>query len=899
MGSNQKANIKDSNEEGGRGEYEPNFGERASIVLEEVESPKTGHGGVEYGVGDEEFSKPPLPSSTVQPPGEKGPAGRDTDTPGTKGVLGAAAGLQSGGISVDIGGIGSPLAPETKERKTVRLQPEEIRGVGIGDGQGPAMRGMSAEGDGAIGDSKVSDQKGGEDEAVEAEGGAEGPTETEEVLEYSGGVKGAPKADEEGVSLSTRVLDREKNTRGRDSGLSPQHLPEIKETSPGAMAREASSVDLKSTDIGHNGGATKGHDGAINIKQHDKPPAKRVSFAPEPSGSSSREGSTGSEAKKLEKISDVPAEPGYNLETPKGHDIPTDEKQHDQPAEIKFKPAQKHGNPSGTKELWKVADVLGEFGPDIGPIRDHDRIIDEKQQNQPVGKEPHPAHQSRLNPETEELEKVADVVGEFGYNVGIIKGHDRAIDNRHHDKLAPNNAHAPDSPASESQLPYVGAERAPKPPDLGNIPIESGEFRYNVGGQSRFDPGGHKTHGADTRGSGTSAGISEGQKPDDTSAKTPATNGTAESLELGNITIETGDFGYNIGGLPSSHPDRHKAHRRRPSRPFQGGDGTEPEVEELDQITMESGEFGYPSSRPGRHRQHSHGKPQDQADQKTSESGGLDQTKPINGEFGFSIGDPEHLQRGKVGEGPTASGSIHRNKQPTNEGPSHTSNIRDSVHHRSPDEGDNRSTHTKESQQQSLLSECAPGGTTTNDTPQSHPHGFTSESSCRPVSSPQPVHATEVIEPEKPSSPQGQQSQATTTYELRTLPTDPGSDLTSGITAESWLQKVESDLDNIHKHLSHTPQVETDKHHSNADAEAKFVKVEVHPHPKEVRSREGGMGKLVVWGVLGVGVITALVFAALWGGFSHPAIGFGLREGEDWSDKLAEWLFKEGKKGSS
>ncbi|CAZ80001.1 unnamed protein product [Tuber melanosporum] len=794
----------DSNEEEGRGERESNF------------------------------SKPPLPSSTVQPPreishpwvavpepyrdrfgrdgdgdgsegggsgdrarskemGEKGPAGRATDTTGTKGILGAAAGLWSGDIGVNVGGMGSPLIPEAKERTTVELQPEEIGGVGIG---------TSAERDGAIRDSGVSDKNGREAEAVEAEGGVEGPTETGEILEYSGGVKGAPKADEGEAKLSARVLDREHNTRGRYSALSPRHLPEIKETSPSDMAREASSTDLKSIDIGHNGGATEGHDRAINSKQHDKPPAKRVSFAPEPSESSSREGSTGPQDKELEKIPDVSAEPGYNLERSKGHDIPTDDKRHGQPTGIKFQLAQKSGENSGTKELWKVSDNLGESGS----IKDQDRTIHEKQ-NQPVGKSPSPTQKSRLNPETEELEKIADVVGEFGYNIGITEGHDRAIDNRNHDKPASNNAHAPGGLASENQLPYVGVESTSKPPELGNITIESGEFRYNVGGQSSFDPGRHKTHGADARGLGAGAETSECQRSDDTSGKTPAANGTAESRELGNFTIETGDFGYNVGGLPSSHPDRHRTHRRRPSRPFQGGDGTRPEVEELGRITMKSGEFRYPSSHPDRHRRYSHGDLQDQADQKTSKSRWLDQTKPRNSEFGSSIGGLEHRQRGKEEENPTASGSMHRNEQPANRDPSRTSSIRDSVRHGHPDKGDNCFTHTKETQQQPLLSVCSPGGTTT----------------------------AEVIAPENPSTPPGQQSQTITT----------------------------------------------------------------HPHPKEVRSREGGMRRILVWGVLGVGVIIALGFAALRGGFKHPVIGFGLGEGVGWSDKLAGWLFKEGKKGPS
>ena len=59
---------------------------------------------------------------------------------------------------------------------------------------------------------------------------------------------------------------------------------------------------------------------------------------------------------------------------------------------------------------------------------------------------------------------------------------------------------------------------------------------------------------------------------------------------MNNITLESGEFGYNVGNLPSSHPDRHKVHRRKPE---DDDAGRTAESEELGSITMGKGEFEF------------------------------------------------------------------------------------------------------------------------------------------------------------------------------------------------------------------------------------------------------------------------------------------------------------------
>ena len=65
---------------------------------------------------------------------------------------------------------------------------------------------------------------------------------------------------------------------------------------------------------------------------------------------------------------------------------------------------------------------------------------------------------------------------------------------------------------------------------------------------------------------------------------------TPESRELNNITLGSGEFGYNVGNLPSPHPDKHKVHRRKPE---DDGAGRTAESEELGGIPMEKGEFEF------------------------------------------------------------------------------------------------------------------------------------------------------------------------------------------------------------------------------------------------------------------------------------------------------------------
>ncbi|RPA92230.1 hypothetical protein L873DRAFT_1838467 [Choiromyces venosus 120613-1] len=847
MANKQKENTKDPNEEEGRGEHESNIGE---------------------GMDDEEFSMPPPPPSNVQPPGEmsyakvaaadsypdqferdekgendngdKTESGKEgekssgdgaTEPPDTKEILNATSELQPGDISVNIGGTGSPPSPETKELKPVKLRPDEIGDVGM-EHKDSTIRGMSAEGDEIMEALKVSDRKGGKDEAVKEESSPGEPTRTEPVPKRNGEVKKAPKVDEEeDIKPSVQDLSEEQLGSG-DSGPSPRQPLEIKESSPGAMAGEHNTVDREPGDIGSNVGTIKGHDEAVNGKKPDKPSVKRVSFAPEPSESNLQDKSTISpETKELEKIADVAGEFGYNIGEIKGHDRAIDEKQHSQPTETKSDPRQESGISPETEELGKIADIPGEFGYNVGTIKGHDRAIDEKRQGKPIQTELHLTQQQSPNPETEELKKIADVIGEFGYNVGTIKGHDRAIDNKHHDKPTSNEAQAPASATSMSRFTDVGAERTPESRELGNMTLGSGEFGYNVGDLPSSHPGRHKTHGADNGrqgtipvpGSGVNAGIKEGQKTNDINTTAPAMQsqnekpaGTAESQELGNITIERGEFGYNVGGLQSSHPDRPKTHRQHPSRQFQGEGGTAPESEELGRITIESGEFGYnvgglPSSHPDRHRRHSHGRLQDKAGQETPETRELSQIQLGKGEFGYNIGNLEHHRRGEEKENPIASEIRHRNEQPTNGSPGHISHMRDSGYYGPSDEEDSHFTQNKESQKQPPFTHRTPSGAATNDTLQSYLHSFISQSSSRPISPP-------------PSA-------------------------------------------------------------------------DVYPHAEEGGSRGKGTRRMMAWGVIGVGVITALGLAALWGS-NHPAMGLGFREGVDWSDKFAEWLFKEGKKGS-
>ncbi|CUS12736.1 unnamed protein product, partial [Tuber aestivum] len=709
--------------------------------------------------------------------GEKGPDGGATDTPDKKGVPGATGEFQPEDIGADIDRTRNPLSSETKEHRAVRLQLEEIGGVGMEEKESPAKRGTSAQGDEISEALEVSDQKGRKGKAVEAETGAGEQVGVEEVLDLSGGVMGAPKAGEEDIKSSARVSSQAENTGGGDFGPSPHQLPETKETSPDVMACEPRSSSLKSADIRRNSGTVKGHDRDIDSKKHDKPQPKRVSFAPEPSESSAPEiSATTAETEELEEIADVPGEFGNNIGTFGGHDREIGGKQDGEPAEPRLQPAQTPGKSSMIEELWKIVDIPQRPGP---------------------------------NPETEELEGIADVVGEFGYNIGTIRGHDRAIDNRCRDKPRQSNAHPPAVLTSEGHLPDMEAQRTPESHGLGNVAVEGGELGYNEG-QLSFGPGRRETHGADIRGqravtgSGESAGISGGQRSSNNGTATRAspsqnTNRTAESQELSSITIESGEFGYNIGGLPSSHPDGHKVRRRHSSGQTQGREGVAPEAEELGRITIESGEFGYnvgglPSSHPGRHRRHTHEGLRDRPGREASGSRSLGQIEPGNGGLGHGIGYLEHCQRGGEKETPTAPGSRHRNKQP------------------------------------------ASGSTAANDTPQSYYHNFISKSSGRSISPPRPAHAAEAIEPGNTTTRSGHRSQTATSHGPHTIPANP--------------------------------------------------------------NKEESMGRMAVWGVIWAGFIIALGLVALWG-LGHPVTGFGYRKVVGWSDVVAEWLFEEGKKGSS
>lgn len=909
MADNQKANIKGSNEGEERGSYESDFGERNSTGSEEVELPGPSHEGVGCEVGDEGVSKPQSPPSVAQPPGEmsyaqaaapeactdrskrdakgegdsgdraeamekgeKGPGGRVKDTPYTKGTLGTTVGLQPGELSVNVGRTGSPSSPETKELRPIKLQPEDIGRFGMDDMQSPTTKGISTGGGEIIEALKVLGRSGGEDVAAKGESRAEEPTGSEDVSKSSGGIRGAPKADEEGIKSSTRASDQEKS------------------------------------------GITKGHGSAINGKKHEKLLAKRVSFAPEPSESNSGEKSTTSpETKELEKVADAPGEFVYNIGTFKGHDEAIDGKQHGQLAGEKSQPAQKPGESTRTEELREIASASSKFGLNAGTAKGYDRTTDEKRHNQPAEEESDPAQQPRQNPETEELGGIADVVGEFGYNIGAIEGRYRGIDNRYHDKPESNGTRAPAGQTSESRLPDVGVERTPESQELGNMIMDSRDFGYNVGDQPSSRSGRHETRGADTRGQTTVAGlrasaeVSEGRKPNDTSTPPPAAqsqspNGTAESEKFGSTTIERGAGDHNSGRYPSSHLDRHNAHRQNSSGRSQGGEGIAPGAGGLGRITMDSGEFGYnvgglPSSHPDKHRRHSHQRLQDQAGQETSGSRELGQIKFINGEFGYNVGGLER-RRGKENETPTVSESRHRNKEPTKGGLGHTSNMRDSGYYGHSDGEDSHFTQTKESQQESPFTKCAPGHSATSDIPRSYLHSFISNSPSGPTPPLQLGHVTEVIELENPATPPCHPSQTITIHELRTVLADFKSDLITSITTEFRLQKTELDLGLIRKPLPKTPQVETEEHRPNRDVEVEFVQAEGYPCPEEVKGVEEGMGGMEVWGIIGIAVVIGLGFVML-GGSGNFAIRLGFREGVDWLDKFAGWLFKEGKKGSS
>ena len=72
-----------------------------------------------------------------------------------------------------------------------------------------------------------------------------------------------------------------------------------------------------------------------------------------------------------------------------------------------------------------------------------------------------------------------------------------------------------------------------------------------------------------------------------------------------------------------------------------------------------------------------------------------------------------------------------------------------------------------------------------------------------------------------------------------------------------------------------------------------FVEARAYPHLQGVRGSGKGVGGMVAWGVIGAVLVIVLGLVVSPG---HFAAGF--REGANWLDKFAEWLFKEGK-GSS
>jgi len=935
MADNQKADVEGSSEGEGRGSHEPGLGVRGAISPEEVEFPGSSRGGVGCGVGDGVVSKPlPLPPSAAHSPGEMsylqaaapesyadrfegdrkgegdsgeraesreegegGSTGRATDTPGTKGILDTGVGLQPGEISVSIGRTGSLSSPETEELRPIKLQPEDIGGFKMDDTQSPTATGLGTGGDEIIEALNVLDQNGGEDVAAGEESRVEEPTGTEDVSKPSCGVRRAPKADEESIRSPTRTPDQEENTRGGDSGPLSRQLPKTEETSPGAVVREPGSADFRSLGIKHNGGTTKGHGTAINGKNQEKQIAKRVSFAPEPSESNSREKSpTNPETKELEKVADATGEFGYNVGTFKGHDGAMDEKQRCRPAEAKSQPARGPGGGAGAEELQRATSVSGEFGSKVGTVKGHDGTTGRKESD--------PAQQPRLSPETQELERIADVVGEFGYNIGATKTHYGAIDNRCPDS-------APVNPIPESQPPDVGAEGTPESQELGNMVIDSGEIGYNVGDQPSSHPGRRETSGEDLQGQrtagglGASAGVSKGQRSNGTSTVSPAaqsqnTNGTAESRKFGSTTIEREVGSHNSAGFPSSHLDRHNAHREHSSGRSQGGEGIAPEAEELGRITMDGGEFGYnvgglPSSHPGRHRWHSRGRLQDQAGRGTSGSHELSQIKFGNRESGYNIGGFEQRRFGNESETPTASESRHRNKQPTKGGPGHISDMRDSGYYGHSDGEDSHFAQIKESQQEAPFTQCTPGRSATSDIPRSYLHSFISQSPSGLTPLPQSGHATEVIEPENAVTPPCHQSQTITIHELRTILADSKSDLISSITTEFRLQTTKSDPDLIRTQLPNITEMGTDEHRLDRDIEVEFVETEAYPHIQEERGSEKGVGGIAVWGVIRAVLVIVLGLVVLWGS-SHFGVGF--KEGANWLDRFAEWLFKEGK-GSS
>ena len=448
----------------------------------------------------------------------------------------------------------------------------------------------------------------------------------------------------------------------------------------------------------------------------------------------------------------------------------------------------------------------------------------------------------------------------------------------------------------KSHKPSQDQDKSPETTELGDFTAGGGDFGYNVGTL----PSSHKSRHAEI-----ALHATQREAPE-----------TPESRELNNITLESGEFGYNVGNLPSSHPDRHKVHRRRPE---DGGAGRTAESEELGSITMGKGEFGFnvgKGENDGEKENPSHSEQTAGTDEQTVGANETQETEELaniaigEDDFGYNVGkgksDGEenpnaadarlhsdqiaysgetketeelaNITMGEgefgynIGEGESGKGkenSMTSEAQNYNEQVAGTGNMRGSgyyghVNGQSPKTGSTTRTDN-----------------TANGTLQDYLHSLLSLG-AKPLSPPTSTHASEVLELTEHLP--DQQSQTVTITELRTVLADFKSDLLTSITAESRLQKVESDIDFIRKQLSSGGNITTPTHNA-----ANGIKGAPRGPPEgDVRER------ILTWGFIIMAVITAISLAVLWGVTTNHIT---TREGVSFGDRIVEWLLMQGRKG--
>lgn len=608
-----------------------------------------------------------------------------------------------------------------------------------------------------------------------------------------------------------------------------------------------------------------------------------------------------------------------------------------------------------TAELLKLSLEKGEFGYNPGKgnepgeeagenpgASEARRRLSQSQPHHGIPKNPALQKQapstktsSEASPETKELQQVTMGKDEMGYNIGNepSTGHSKK---KHPD----TSTETKELQAIHLHREDIGPQHIKVPPEtreLGHIGLGKDEIGYNPGkgdSRDRRPPGEHpavkkRDYPTEAAPRETEKMTSETSKPD------------ARPEELGNIGIGRDDFGYNVGKgnepgeEAGENPGASQARRRySQSQPHHSAKSTQtPETRELGSIHLEKRDIGPQNT---------------QASPETRE---LRHIELHRGGFGYNVGRGKESGRIRSDEdstenpsaararrrASTQSGNGYREERP-NFGYQNTSRDRRSseelginpqIHEQSCSpritpsfrdtlprgEKDTQVNDTLQSYLQSFLSERGSDPTgTTSDCPKIHSSQAMEGASNQRMSSRdreilqcEHRHKTKAAA-EKQSqmipSTSGNGSTAVTFGQLQQVLGQLKQDILESIDSGSGgkqhfsgnisqlgprLGRIEADIGFIRKQIS-TPT-------NNGSANSVLPQGSINGTPNSDISagftnasyRRTSQRKMN-WGMIGLGVLAALSLVAL-GGILEST-----RQAErGWGDKLAEWLFREGR----